>query len=77
MLPRFIAFPHFLPQLFFPIRLPQVDPKSDSVWATWVAMEEGLGFLERADDLRIRQAEQQWEFEVRGWGGVGGGRVGV
>ncbi len=41
-----------------------MDPKSESVWATWVSMEEAQGFLERADDLRIRQAEQQWEFEV-------------
>ena len=44
---------------------PQVDPKNDNVWATWISMEESLGLLDRADDLRIRQAEQQWEFEVR------------
>jgi hypothetical protein len=34
------------------------------VWNTWVTMEEELGFVDRADELRIRRAEQQWEFEV-------------
>ncbi|GAX83851.1 hypothetical protein CEUSTIGMA_g11276.t1 [Chlamydomonas eustigma] len=42
----------------------KVDPKNDVVWSTWVTMELELGFAERADELRIRQAEQQWEFEV-------------
>ena len=41
-----------------------IDPKNDNVWSTWIAMEEEIGFLDKADDLRIRQAEQQWEFEV-------------
>jgi hypothetical protein len=27
-------------------------------------MEEELGFMERAQELRIRRAEQQWEFDV-------------
>jgi hypothetical protein len=27
-------------------------------------MEEDAGYEERADELRIRQAEQAWEFEV-------------
>lgn len=42
----------------------QVDSKAETVWETWIAMEEELGYLERADELRIRRAEQQWEFEV-------------
>jgi len=42
----------------------RVDPKSEAVWSTWITMEQEAGFLERAEELRIRQAEQQWEFEV-------------
>lgn len=42
----------------------KVDPKNEKVWAAWIGMEEENGQLERADDLRIRRAEQQWEFEV-------------
>ncbi|KXZ45393.1 hypothetical protein GPECTOR_55g299 [Gonium pectorale] len=42
----------------------RVDPKNETTWATWVAMESELGNVERADELRIRQAEQQWEFVV-------------
>ncbi len=42
----------------------KVEPKADKVWFTWIAMETDGGFAERADELRIRQAEQQWEFEV-------------
>lgn len=42
----------------------KVDPKAEKVWFTWIAMEADAGQVERADELRIRQAEQQWEFEV-------------
>ena len=56
----------------------QVDPKNDTVWFTWTAMEEDLGFSERAQELRIRQAEKAWEFEVgeggQRWKRVGRGR---
>ncbi|KAG2482122.1 hypothetical protein HYH03_018929 [Edaphochlamys debaryana] len=42
----------------------RVDPKNELTWTSWIAMESEAGFVERADDLRIRQAEQQWEFVV-------------
>jgi len=42
----------------------KVDPKNEKVWSTWIGMEQEQGNLERADELRIRRAEQQWEFEV-------------
>ncbi|GIL88660.1 hypothetical protein Vretimale_17253 [Volvox reticuliferus] len=42
----------------------RVDPKNETTWASWIAMESELGFVERADELRIRRAEQQWEFVV-------------
>jgi hypothetical protein len=42
----------------------KVDPKNEKVWSAWIGMEEENGQLERADELRIRRAEQQWEFEV-------------
>ncbi|PNW79465.1 hypothetical protein CHLRE_09g416200v5 [Chlamydomonas reinhardtii] len=42
----------------------RVDPKSETTWASWIAMESELGEIERVDELRIRQAERQWEFVV-------------
>ncbi|GLC37085.1 Protein high chlorophyll fluorescent 107 [Pleodorina starrii] len=42
----------------------RVDPKNETTWASWIAMESELGFVERADELRIRRAEQLWEFVV-------------
>ncbi|MEW5298917.1 MAG: hypothetical protein WDW36_001987 [Sanguina aurantia] len=42
----------------------KVDPKNVAVWSTWIDMEQELGLYELADELRIRRAEQQWEFEV-------------
>ncbi|EFJ42835.1 hypothetical protein VOLCADRAFT_83495 [Volvox carteri f. nagariensis] len=42
----------------------RVDPKNETTWASWIAMESEQGFVERADELRIRRAEQQWEFVV-------------
>lgn len=42
----------------------KVDPRNESTWATWIQMEEELGRLEAANDLRIRRGEQQWEFVI-------------
>ncbi|KAG2431428.1 hypothetical protein HXX76_009443 [Chlamydomonas incerta] len=42
----------------------RVDPKNETTWASWIAMESELGEIERVDELRIRQAERQWEFVV-------------
>ncbi len=42
----------------------QVDPKSEISWDSWIATEADLGRVEAADELRIRRAEQQWEFVV-------------
>jgi hypothetical protein len=42
----------------------KVDPKNESTWATWIKMEEDLGRLEAANELRIRRSEQQWEFVI-------------
>ncbi|KAG1665983.1 hypothetical protein FOA52_010081 [Chlamydomonas sp. UWO 241] len=42
----------------------KVDPQSSKVWLTWITMEEELGMVDRAEDLRQRQAEQQYVFEV-------------
>ncbi|GBF99253.1 mRNA maturation factor [Raphidocelis subcapitata] len=42
----------------------KVDPRNESTWGTWIAMEEELGRLEAANDLRIRRGEQQWEFVI-------------
>ncbi|KAI8472927.1 MAG: hypothetical protein J3K34DRAFT_519304 [Monoraphidium minutum] len=57
----------------------KVEPRNESTWATWIQMEEELGRLEAANDLRIRRGEQQWEFVIpssfttRPDGGGGGG----
>jgi hypothetical protein len=42
----------------------QVDAKNEATWSSWVQMEEDLGRLEAANELRIRSTEQQWEFVV-------------
>jgi hypothetical protein len=42
----------------------KVDPKNESTWSTWIKMEEDLGRLEAANELRIRRSEQQWEFVI-------------
>ena len=42
----------------------KVDPKNEKVWSAWISMEEEIGQMERAEELMIRRAEQQWEFEV-------------
>jgi hypothetical protein len=42
----------------------KVDPKNESTWSTWISMEEDLGRLEAANELRIRRSEQQWEFVI-------------
>jgi hypothetical protein len=42
----------------------KVDPKNESTWSTWITMEEDLGRLEAANELRIRRSEQQWEFVI-------------
>ena len=67
----------------------KVDPRNDRTWGTWIQMEEELGRLEAASDLRIRRGEQQWEFVIPssfttrppgsgadGGGGGGGGALG-
>lgn len=42
----------------------KVDPKNESTWSTWIKMEEDLGRLDAANELRIRRSEQQWEFVI-------------
>ncbi len=42
----------------------QVAPKSTTTWETWIALEEELGRLDAANELRIRRDEQQWEFVI-------------
>ena len=42
----------------------KVDPKNETTWGTWIAMEEDLGRLTAANELRIRRSEQQWEFVI-------------
>jgi hypothetical protein len=42
----------------------QVDAKNEATWSSWVQMEEDLGRLDAANELRIRSTEQQWEFVV-------------
>lgn len=42
----------------------KVDPRSESAWSTWIAMEDDLGRGDAAQDLRIRRSEQQWEFVI-------------
>jgi hypothetical protein len=42
----------------------QVDPKNEATWSSWIQMEEDLGRLEAANELRIRSSEQQWEFVI-------------
>lgn len=41
-----------------------MDPKNEATWGTWIDMEEDLGRLEAANELRIRRGEQQWEFVI-------------
>jgi hypothetical protein len=47
-----------------PARNAQVDPKNEATWGSWIQMEEDLGRLEAANELRIRRGEQQWEFVI-------------
>ncbi len=60
-----------------------MDPKAEKVWFTWIAMEADAGYFERAEELRIRSAEQAWEFEVpagfttRPGGSAAGGTAGA
>jgi hypothetical protein len=42
----------------------KVDPKNEPTWGTWIAMEDDLGRVDAANELRIRRSEQQWEFVI-------------
>jgi len=46
------------------VLLLQVDPKNEATWSSWIQMEEDMGRLEAANELRIRSSEQQWEFVI-------------
>lgn len=42
----------------------KVNPRNDRTWDRWIEMEDEIGEKTRADELKIRRAEQQWEFVI-------------